>query len=334
MTTDMTLFNKSTAMAMLDDIPDDVTSTLAGSGGTGKRISIRGGRFREVINGEEIRVSKEDELDVVIVAAAPMARHYYADAYVEGQTVAPTCWSRDTQVPADDVPEDQRQASKCMDCPQNVKGSGQRDDSRACRFSQRVAVVLDGAIEEGPVYQMQLPATSLFGDDKDKLGLQAYAKLLRAHKAKIMGLVTRLTMDTASTTPKLSFAPVRPLTEAEVRAVIEHKDSPDAQDAITFTVSQMDKVKAKAEPKEPLFKEQKKAAEPEPEKETVVEMKKERAKRAPKGFGDTDKAEPKGFGKAAKAETVAEPEKRAPKKEELPADAEKELDDILGEWDD
>ena len=85
------------------------------------------------------------------------------------------------------------QAARCMDCPQNIKGSGQ-GESRACRFSQRLAVLLEGAMDT--VYQLQLPATSIFGEAKDgKMGMQAYAKYLKAHKTPSIAVVTQAYFD-------------------------------------------------------------------------------------------------------------------------------------------
>ena len=75
---------------------------------------------------------------------------------------APTCWSSDTDKPDDNV--DAPQASRCADCEQNVKGSG-KGESRACRYSQKIAVSLEEDMDN--VYQMQLPATSIFGDTKE-----------------------------------------------------------------------------------------------------------------------------------------------------------------------
>jgi hypothetical protein len=340
MSTDLALFKKNPALKLLEGIEDNITGTLAGGGG-GNRISIRGGRFREVINGEEVRVSKESELDVVIVAAATMSRHFYDGPYVEGESSAPTCWSRDTQVPADDVPEDQRQASRCMDCPQNIKGSGQ-GESRACRFSQRVAVVLDGAIEDGPVYQMQLPATSLFGGDKNKMSMQGYARLLKAHNTHIISVVTRMTMDVDSTTPMLTFSPVRPLDEDELRAVIEHKDSPEALNAITFTVAQADRTEKKAEKKEKadLFggAKSKPAPAPEPAADDEEGDDEEAPAPTPAPAAVKTRGRPKGakgFGSAEPAtEPVAEPKRREQTKAPEPAAPVKDLGSMLDEWDD
>jgi hypothetical protein len=243
---DMTLFEGGNSLASSDlfkQLQDTDDNLSGGTGGGGaRRISLRGGRFREMVGGEQVNVKSDGFLNVVILNAAKLSRTYYSGAYDAENPSAPTCWSADTQAPASEVPAGQRQASRCMDCPQNIKGSGQ-GESRACRFNQRIAVFLEGNMDE--VYQLQLPATSIFGDAKDgKMGMQAYAKYLKAHKTPSIAVVTQITFDENSATPKLLFKAVRPLSEEELQQAVASKNSEDAIKAITLTVSQTDKVQA------------------------------------------------------------------------------------------
>jgi hypothetical protein len=225
---------------------DDATNALAGTGDSGglgaRRISIKGMVFREFIGGKEYRVSEERSMNVVIVKAAPkVSRIFYAGSYVEGETVSPTCWSSDSQRPDEKVKSPQ--SATCLTCPKNIKGSGQ-GESRACRYQQRLAVVLDNEVGKKEVYQLVLPPTSVFGDgEKGKLPLQAYARHLKNHGTPITGVVTEMRFDTASPTPKLIFKPVRPVTEEEYNIVQELKDSPEAISAVALTVAQTDGVK-------------------------------------------------------------------------------------------
>jgi hypothetical protein len=118
----------------------------------------------------------------------------------------------------------------------NVKGSGQ-GDSKACRFSQRLAVVLANDIG-GDVMQLTLAATSIFGKEEgDKRPLQAYARYLAAQNVSPEMLVTRLRFDTKAAVPKLFFQPVRYLEEDEYATVIEKGQSVSAKNAITMSVS-------------------------------------------------------------------------------------------------
>jgi hypothetical protein len=240
---DMTLFENS-ALAnsdlfkSLQEVDDNLTG--GGSGGGMRRISLRGGRFREIVGGDQVNVNSSGSLNIVVVNAAPVSRTYYSGTYDPENPTPPHCWSSDTNKPAPDVPADQRMATRCGDCPMNVKGSGQ-GESRACRYSQRIAVCLEGQYDK--VYQLQLAATSVFGQAKDgKMPMQAYASYLKAHKTPSMAIVTEMYFDENSDVPKLFFKPVRPLEEAELKQVLEAKDSPDAIRAITLTVSQVDGV--------------------------------------------------------------------------------------------
>ena len=243
---DMTLFEGNSLVSSdlfkkLQETDDNLTG---GSGGIkSHRISLRGGRFRELVNGEQVNVKSDGFINVVVINAAKLSRTYYKGAYDAENPSAPTCWSPDTQTPSADVPKDQIQASRCMDCPQNIKGSGQ-GESRACRFSQRLAILLEGQM--GTVYQLQLPATSIFGEARDgNMGMQAYAKYLKAHKTPSIAVVTQMSFDENSDTPKLFFKAVRPLNEDELNQAVSMKDSEDAIKAITLTVSQTDGVQAK-----------------------------------------------------------------------------------------
>ena len=240
---DLALFQNNELPAYLKNAAlDDVTSALAGESLGSRRISIKGGVFREMIGGKEYRVSEERSMNVVIVKAAPkVSRIFYSGSYLEGETVSPTCWSSDSQRPDEKVKE--KQSATCLTCAKNIKGSGQ-GDSRACRYQQRLAVVVDGEIQKHEVYQLVLPPTSVFGDgEKGKLPLQAYARHLKNNGVPITGVVTEMRFDTASPTPKLVFKPVRALTEDEYNTVQHLKDSSEAISAITLTVAQTDGVK-------------------------------------------------------------------------------------------
>jgi hypothetical protein len=247
--TEMTLFGgNSLVSADLLKSLQDMNTNLAGSvGAGGNRISIRGMRFRQYAGGEQVAVSKDDAMNIVILNAARISRTYYEGTYDPDTPAAPSCWSADTQAPAPEVPAEQRMSDKCATCPMNIKGSASSGAGRACRFNQRLAVAIEGELDK--VYQLQLPATSIFGEAKGtQMGMQAYARYLQAHNTPAIAVVTQMSFDTNAETPKLFFKPVRPLAENELRVAIEAKDSPEAIKAITLTVAQTDGVK-KAEPK-------------------------------------------------------------------------------------
>jgi len=217
----------------------DTAKALAGSGGfSGKRLSIKGGVFRLLVAGKEVAAIDERFLDVVIVKAAPkIGRSYYEAKFHEGTPAAPDCWSANGDTP--DTSVKAPQSSSCATCPQNVKGSGE-GDSRACRFSQRVALALANDLE-GDVLQLTIPATSIFGKEEgDNRPLQAYARYLVANKIGPDEVITRMRFDTAAANPKLFFKPMRWLTDEEFAIAKEKGETDDALQAVTMTVSQVD----------------------------------------------------------------------------------------------
>jgi hypothetical protein len=237
----VTVFNPGQLPAHLRNVGiSDTAKALAGGGQTGNRLSIKGGVFRLVVDGKEIAAIEERHLDIVIVAAAPkVSRTFYIAKYDPENPAGPDCWSQNGDFP--DATSKAKQSANCASCPQNVKGSGQ-GDSRACRYSQRVAVVLANDLE-GDVMQLSLPALSLFGRaDGDNRPLQEYARWLTAQGIDPTMLVTRLKFDTKSESPKLFFKAMRWLEQEEFDICREAGASEDAQKAILMNPAQMDGV--------------------------------------------------------------------------------------------
>ena len=279
----------------------DLAKSLAGGagGGGGKRISIKGGVFRLLVGGKEVAAIDERYLDVVIVNAAPkIGRTFYMKAYDGEAPSGPDCWSADGEKP--DASAEKPQSDRCATCPQNVKGSGM-GESRACRFSQRLAVVLADNVD-GDVMQLQLPATSIFGQEEgDKRPLQAYARYLAAQNVSPEMLVTRMQFDTKATAPKLFFKPARWVTEEEYEVVVRQGQTEDAKRAVTMTVAKTDKV-----------------AEPAP---LAIE-------------GSKPKAKPKAEEPVVEEEENAPPTKRKSKSDEPAAAGKPNLAKLAAEWDD
>jgi len=247
---EMTLFAKggNTLPAHLRNLELDATTKalMGSSGGSGgKRISIKGGVFRMIVDGKEIAQNEDRAMPIVIVAANPhVSRSYYADTYVEGQVLAPSCWSNDGVSPDSKVSEPQ--SGKCATCAQNIAGSATQGAGRACRYSQRLAVTLENDLK-GDVYQLTLPAQSIFGNvDNGKMPLQAYAKFLGSHGLPITAVVTEMRFDTASATPKLTFKALRPLEADEMALAQEKGQSAEAKSAIASTPATLDGAKPKA----------------------------------------------------------------------------------------
>ena len=240
---------------------DEITKRLLGSANY-KRISIRGKKFSMVVNGSIAAKAPGSTLDVVVVNAAPaVSRHWYSKAYDPSAVGMPDCFSNDGIRP--DPRSAAPQGKTCESCPKNTKGSG-TNGSRACKFSRRLAVILANDVENSDVYQIQLPATSIFGKvQNNNMPLDAYAKQLAGYNYSITQVVTELAFDDDSDSPKLFFRAVRRLNDDEKAIAILKGTSPEAEAAITFNPAQMDMAKKTQEPTPappaadaPLFREE------------------------------------------------------------------------------
>ena len=317
------MFNPSNVPAFAKNAELSAT-TLALAGGVNtsggmKRVSIKGGVFRLLSGGKEVASIEDRHLDVIVVKAAPkVSRIFYAGSYdKDAAAAAPDCTSADGDKP--DAGVRNKQAASCAACPQNIAGSG-NGQSRACRYQQRLAVVLANN-PDGDVLQVTLPATSIFGkEDGDKRPLQAYARYMAAQTPPVNldAIVTRMKFDTKAESPKLFFSPMRWLTDDEYESAVEQSKSKDAEKAVAVTPASADGVVTPAplaiEGKRPMG-----AMLDEDEAEAMAEVKATKPKKA----------------KAVEVEAEEEPEvrKAAPKVESVPAKKNK-LADIVADWDD
>jgi hypothetical protein len=217
----------------LDGEMDDVTKAIVGTGGTGgKRISIRGSVFRQVIDGKETEVNENRFMNLVVVSSSVnVHRTYYKGKYSSGEFQAPVCWSEDGKVPVSTVVD--KQSTSCATCEMNIAGSGQ-GTTRACRFSRRIAVVLEGDMG-GNVYSMSLPAKSLFGKgEAKKLPFEAYVRFLATNKVPVTAVVTEARFNPKESVPVLIFKPIRPLKEEEWKVCSAQKETEDAKQAVAI----------------------------------------------------------------------------------------------------
>jgi hypothetical protein len=83
-------------LALFDNMPQEYKDLLAqlepdknASGGGAKggtnRLSIRGGVFRKVVNGQEVGELDGRSINIVIVKTSPVSRMFYEGQYVAGQ---------------------------------------------------------------------------------------------------------------------------------------------------------------------------------------------------------------------------------------------------------
>ena len=294
MTTDVQLFKSGVPSYLKAQPLNAITKSLLGSGKTTKKISIRGNVFRLVVNGKEIATSEERSMKVVLVNVAPKVhRTFYAGMFNPNVKAGPECWSADGERP--DASIDSPQSDACHNCEKNIAGSG-TGKTKACKFGRMLAVVLDNDLN-GDVFQLSLPAQSIFGDaDSGNMPLNAYAQFLAGFNVNVTAVVTEMRFDTNSATPKLFFKAVRPLTEEEYDALSLRGETPEVKSLVRVSFRPQADVTPADVPKLP------------------------------------SKAKVKDADEEVGAEEPTQPKKRDSKKEE-PA-AKKSLASVLDQWDD
>ena len=281
------LFNQQLPDYLKEVEIDEVTRALTG-GGTGvKRIALGNKKFILKVNGAEISKSNNSKMEIVIVNASPnVSRTFYAKAWdPKADAAPPDCWSNDGERPDASVKEPQ--SPMCMNCPQDIAGSGQ-GSTKACRKNRRIAVALAADLN-GDVYQMTLQSKSIFYDakkpgDLDHMPFDQYVRYVGSQGYNLNTLVTEMRFDEDSTVGKLFFRPVRFLEKDEWEVAKKQGETKTAKSAITMTVAQVDGVKKLEAPAvkaeagtveviaEPTKRADKKAAEPAPKRDLKAVM--------------------------------------------------------------
>lgn len=216
---------------------DEATKTIVGANkklGGPRRISIKGGVFRSMQGGQEIAKDDARAQEWIILQASPVHRIFYDGQYKEGKISSPACWSDNNKTPSDDVPEPV--SKTCIECPNNIKGSGM-GNGRACRFNRRLAVVMANNIN-GEVYQVILPATSVFGaGEQNKWPLDEYTKFIAGNGVSLSHVVTEARFDTESATPKLIFKPLRAVTKEEYDVIVDKAKQPNTKALVELKIN-------------------------------------------------------------------------------------------------
>lgn len=217
----------------------------ASTGLTNRRIQTNtNGTFKRIVNGEQIGTAMRGEINVIVVAWLPsVSRTFYKEAFdPNSKPTLPDCWSNLGVTPEEKVPNPQ--ASSCIACPQNVKGSGNNANSKACRFQRRIAVLVEGDTT-GELYQFNVPAKSLFGKGSGNVHpFESYVKFINANGEPLDNVVTKISFDPDADTLELLFTPVRTISDEEYLMVRAAQQHPDAKRYIAMTVAQTDKVTA------------------------------------------------------------------------------------------
>lgn len=200
-----------------DELGNGVNSSYGIVGYRGKVWSIKFG-------GKETQLMRDDgdgprgSIEVVILkAASPISKIYYAGGYQDGSNAPPDCWSTNGVTP--DASAANKQCGTCAACPMNAWGSRVTEagkQGKACSDSRRIAIVpvndMANEMFGGPML-LRVPAASL----KD---LKAYGELLNSYHYPYYACATRISFDPAEAFPKFVFKAMRPLTDVEAKQVL------------------------------------------------------------------------------------------------------------------
>jgi hypothetical protein len=290
------------------DLPDflqqagvsDLTKSLAGKSGV-KRIVPKNGIFRKVVGGEDMGKVKGNINAIIVNASPKVGRIFYAKQWTpDAEPSAPDCFSNDGNVP--DAGSTNVQSDRCDSCQQNIKGSGM-GNSKACRYSQRIAMVLEedfGTSLEGEIYQMNLASKSLFGDSTadNTHTFGNYTKYLANNGKSLDYVVTTISFNEENDNQSVLFTPSRFINKAEYAVTSEAAAKPEVQKMVLMTPYQADA-----------------------------------SGRAPKL--EAPAPAPAAVAPVTVADAVAEPTKRESKKAEAPAPTvKKDLGSVVAAWTD
>tara|TARA_R110000824_G_scaffold69133_1_gene178052 strand:- start:976 stop:1881 length:906 start_codon:yes stop_codon:yes gene_type:complete len=194
------------------------------------RIVFNGkGSWEMKLGSESQRHIESKDLNVIIVGVAPhVSRAFYEDAYSPGFAKPPVCWSADSIKPSHAITDPQ--ADTCAECQKNIKAAG---GSKPCRFFRRIAVVSPDDIT-GQIYQMQLPATTIFPQTEGtNMAFNGYVKFLNSKNTPIDRVVTQMYFDEGVSYGKLFFTAVEFVSEEDTKILETLADAPEIQEAIT-----------------------------------------------------------------------------------------------------
>ena len=296
-----------------EDLPDflqtagvsNLTRQLAGKSGV-KRIVPKNGIFRKTVGGEEMGKVKGNLHAVIVNASPAVGRIFYAKQWSpDAEPTAPDCFSNDGRTP--DAASVSPQAERCDGCQQNIKGSGQ-GNSKACRYSRRIALVLEedfGTSLEGSVYQMNLASKSLFGESvgDNTHTFENYSKYLSNNGKSLDYVITQVSFNEDNDNQSVLFTPTKYINKSQYAVTSKVANTPEVLKMVVMTPYQADMTGKPAKLE------------------------------APKSLGEAfEKEDAKALSKA-RADAIDEPIKRPAKTAPTPV-TKKDLDSVVKAWSD
>lgn len=240
--------------AILQRTAADADDLSAGVSGGFAVMSFKGSRWKIKYQGEEHQILNADgdpqgSLEVVLLKANPhITKNYYEQGYTEGAAEAPDCFSLDGMHP--DAGANKPQATTCARCPKNVFGSritpaGKK--AKACQDNRRLAITpandIDNETFGGPML-LRVPAASL-------ADLAMVGKNLKARGFPYNSVSIRIGFDLDVAYPKLTFKPIRPLTDDEAAKVAAMLSNDKLERILAEAIENIDAPPADAEPEAP-----------------------------------------------------------------------------------
>jgi hypothetical protein len=165
------------------------------------RLQTQGGCFVHPETYEPL-----SSIQVVITDKGTLSRSYYN---AEGKI---NCWSFGCDFPDSKVPEDTRQATRCLDCQQSIR-RGNTTRGAPCKFFTKIKVAF---LTKENLYELRLGALSLFSKEDNRMNLYKYIKHLEHNRENIGSVLTEIYFVQHYNTYKMYFKPVRPLTKDEL----------------------------------------------------------------------------------------------------------------------
>tara|TARA_R110000737_G_scaffold221426_3_gene236898 strand:+ start:461 stop:1732 length:1272 start_codon:yes stop_codon:yes gene_type:complete len=145
---------------------------------------------------------------VVVVDEGSLSRSYYSKY---GRL---ECWSLNTERPADDVPSMTKQCSRCIDCPRNVTGSGQR--TRECKFFTVIKLVLN---DTHAVSKLRIAGGSLFSKASNAMGLYKYKNYLKSNGENLNTVITEIRFAEDAVKRMMYFKPAHLVPDGELENI-------------------------------------------------------------------------------------------------------------------
>jgi hypothetical protein len=233
--TNLTIFKNPNAVAASALPPSKLGAQIASSMGGYNRIATNtNGTFKRIVNGEQVGKAIRGEFNAIILAMLekPSRSYYEKDYDPDAKGSAPDCFSNLGDKP--EASAANRQSANCASCPKNIEGSGKNGKGKACRFSRKVALFLDGD-ESGDVYQFNIPAKSLFGKGTgNTLPFEQYCRHLVSNGAAPDRVVTTIAYNLDAETMELNFTAERFITPEELERVTEAQENAATTRLISF----------------------------------------------------------------------------------------------------